>query len=44
MEYLEIKIEIERIEFILDGNGRVLIRLLGIELLVRVMLEGKEEG
>lgn len=44
MEYPEIKTEIERIESILDGNGRVLIRPSGTEPLVRVMLEGKEEG
>ena len=44
MEYPEIKSEIERIEKILDGCGRVLIRPSGTEPLVRVMLEGKEEG
>ncbi len=44
MEYPEIKAEIERIEKLLDGNGRVLIRPSGTEPLVRVMLEGKEEG
>lgn len=44
MEYPEIKYEIERIENLLDGCGRVLIRPSGTEPLVRVMLEGKEEG
>lgn len=44
MEYPEIKSEIERIEELLDGSGRVLIRPSGTEPLVRVMLEGKEEG
>lgn len=44
MEYPEIKSEIERIEELLDGCGRVLIRPSGTEPLVRVMLEGKEEG
>ncbi|RDY22817.1 phosphoglucosamine mutase [Romboutsia maritimum] len=44
MEYPEIKSEIERIEALLDGCGRVLIRPSGTEPLVRVMLEGKEEG
>ncbi|MGL6105544.1 phosphoglucosamine mutase [Romboutsia sp.] len=44
MEYPEIKDEIERIEALLDGCGRVLIRPSGTEPLVRVMLEGKEEG
>lgn len=44
MEYPEIKSEIERIENLLDGCGRVLIRPSGTEPLVRVMLEGKEEG
>lgn len=44
MEYPEIKAEIERIEELLDGSGRVLIRPSGTEPLVRVMLEGKEEG
>ena len=36
--------EINKIEEILDGEGRVLIRPSGTEPLVRVMLEGKEEG
>ena len=44
MEYDEIRSEIERIEALLDGYGRVLIRPSGTEPLVRVMLEGKEEG
>ncbi|MDR1774125.1 MAG: phosphoglucosamine mutase [Clostridioides sp.] len=44
MEIEEIKNEIERIENLLDGEGRVLIRPSGTEPLVRVMLEGKEEG
>ena len=44
MEYKDIKDEIERIENLLDGSGRVLIRASGTEPLVRVMLEGKEEG
>ncbi len=44
MEYPEIKSEIERIENLLEGCGRVLIRPSGTEPLVRVMLEGKEEG
>ena len=44
MEYPEIKTEIERIEKLLNGCGRVLIRPSGTEPLVRVMLEGKEEG
>lgn len=44
MEYPEIRSEIERIEKLLDGSGRVLIRPSGTEPLVRVMLEGKEEG
>jgi phosphoglucosamine mutase len=36
--------EINKIEEMLDGQGRVLIRPSGTEPLVRVMLEGKEEG
>lgn len=44
MEYPQIKSEIEKIESLLDGCGRVLIRPSGTEPLVRVMLEGKEEG
>ena len=42
MEFPEVKAEIERIEKLLDGEGRVLIRPSGTEPLVRVMLEGKE--
>ena len=41
MDFDEIANEIKRIETILDGNGRVLIRPSGTEPLVRVMLEGK---
>jgi phosphoglucosamine mutase len=44
MEIPEIKAEIERIEQLMDGCGRVLIRPSGTEPLVRVMLEGKDEG
>ena len=44
MDYPEIKAETERIEKLLNGCGRVLIRPSGTEPLVRVMLEGKEEG
>ncbi|WP_072724535.1 phosphoglucosamine mutase [Tepidibacter thalassicus] len=44
LEDAHIKGEIEKIEKILDGKGRVLIRPSGTEPLVRVMLEGKEEG
>lgn len=44
MEIPEIKDEIERIEELMDGCGRVLIRPSGTEPLVRVMLEGKDEG
>lgn len=41
MDIEDISKEIERIEKIMDGNGRVLIRPSGTEPLVRVMLEGK---
>ena len=44
LEDAQIKEEIEMIEKLMDGNGRVLIRPSGTEPLVRVMLEGKEEG
>jgi phosphoglucosamine mutase len=44
MEFDDIRLEIERIEKLLDGNGRVLIRPSGTEPLVRVMLEGKDEA
>ena len=44
MEIPEIKSEIERIEKLMAGSGRVLIRPSGTEPLVRVMLEGKDEG
>ena len=44
MEVEEIKNEIARIEGLMEGSGRVLIRPSGTQPLVRVMLEGKEEG
>ena len=44
MEVEEIKNEIARIEALMEGSGRVLIRPSGTQPLVRVMLEGKEEG
>ena len=43
MEYPEIKAEIERIEELLNGSGRVLIRPSGTEPLVRVMIEGEDQ-
>ncbi|MCR6514733.1 MAG: phosphoglucosamine mutase [Clostridium sp.] len=39
----EIKAEIERMEKLMDGKGRVLIRPSGTEPLVRVMLEGEDQ-
>ncbi|MZQ74545.1 MAG: phosphoglucosamine mutase [Peptoclostridium sp.] len=44
MEDDVIKGEIQKIENLMSGNGRVLIRPSGTEPLVRVMLEGSEEG
>ena len=44
MEVEEIKNEITRIEEWMEESGRVLIRPSGTQPLVRVMLEGKEEG
>lgn len=44
MEIKEIADEIERIEKVMDGLGRVLIRPSGTEPLVRVMLEGKDQN
>lgn len=44
MENDAIRAEIERLEKIMDGSGRVLIRPSGTQPLVRVMLEGKDEG
>lgn len=43
LEDKEIADEIKRIENILDGRGRVLIRPSGTEPLVRVMLEGENQ-
>ena len=43
MENAEIKSEIERIESIFKGEGRVVIRPSGTEPLVRVMIEGKDQ-
>jgi phosphoglucosamine mutase len=39
----EIKKEIKRLEQLMDGEGRVLIRPSGTEPLVRVMIEGKDQ-
>ena len=44
MENDEIRTEIERLEKLMAGTGRVLIRPSGTQPLVRVMLEGKDEG
>lgn len=43
MENPEIKAEVERIEEIFHGEGRVVIRPSGTEPLVRVMIEGKDQ-
>ena len=40
----EIKAEIEKLEKEFSGNGRVLIRPSGTEPLVRVMIEGEDQG
>ena len=40
----EIKSEIEKLEKEFSGNGRVLIRPSGTEPLVRVMIEGENQG
>lgn len=44
MDFEEIANEIERIEKMMEGKGRVLIRPSGTEPLVRVMLEGKDQN
>jgi len=38
----EIRAEIARVEELMDGEGRVLIRPSGTEPLVRVMIEGQD--
>ncbi len=43
MENDEIKAEIEKIEALFHGEGRVVIRPSGTEPLVRVMIEGKDQ-
>lgn len=43
LENLEIKEEIEKIEAMFHGEGRVVIRPSGTEPLVRVMIEGKNQ-
>ena len=42
MSHPEIKVEIEKINLLMAGEGRVLIRPSGTEPLVRVMIEGKD--
>lgn len=44
MEYTEIAEAIEALESKFSGEGRVLIRPSGTEPLVRVMIEGKDQG
>ncbi len=44
MEYAEIAEAIEALESKFAGEGRVLIRPSGTEPLVRVMIEGKDQG
>jgi phosphoglucosamine mutase len=44
LENVEIKAEIERIENLFKGEGRVVIRPSGTEPLVRVMIEGKDQA
>ncbi len=44
LKYDEIKSEIERLEEMFAGRGRVLIRPSGTEALVRVMIEGEDEA
>lgn len=43
MDNAEIKLEIEKIERLFHGDGRVVIRPSGTEPLVRVMIEGKNQ-
>lgn len=38
----EVKEEIKRVENILEGRGRILVRLSGTEPIIRVMLEGED--
>ncbi len=44
LKYDEIRSEIERLEEMFAGRGRVLIRPSGTEALVRVMIEGEDEA
>ncbi len=44
LEHPEIKVAIEKVETALSGDGRLLIRPSGTEPLVRVMLEGPDQG
>lgn len=43
LKYDAIKTEIDKLEKMFDGRGRVLIRPSGTEALVRVMIEGEDE-
>jgi phosphoglucosamine mutase len=39
-----IKAEISKMEAILDGKGRILVRPSGTEPMIRVMIEGEDYG
>jgi phosphoglucosamine mutase len=44
LERMEVKSELAKVERVLDGKGRVLLRPSGTEPLLRVMVEGEDGG
>ena len=44
LDSVQVKATVERVEKVLEGRGRVLLRASGTEPLIRVMVEGNNES